>query len=47
VQLVPHGDGVFAVALPRPLFCELLSSCAAQHNYRISPGSDELKVACG
>lgn len=47
LQIHPHGDGKVYVSLTRTDFTNLVTACAAHYNYRISPSSDELKVACG
>lgn len=42
----PHSDGEVCVSLPRNDFHELLCSCMTEYNYKCTPSSDELKVAC-
>jgi hypothetical protein len=42
----PHENGEVVVSLPRNEFYELLCACLAEHNYKCTPSSDELKVAC-
>ena len=39
-------EGRACVSIPRLEFQELLSSCLAQHGYKVAPSADELKVAC-
>jgi hypothetical protein len=46
-QVHPPAGTRVHVSLTRADFNELLSASAAQYCYKISPGSDELKVACG
>jgi hypothetical protein len=43
----PPGGNKVHVSLSRSDFNDLLSASAAQYSYKISPTSDELKVACG
>lgn len=45
-QVHPHRNGKVYVSLTRADFMLLVSTCAAQYSYKISPSSDELKVAC-
>lgn len=45
-QVHPHRNGKVFVSLTRADFMSLVSSCAAQYSYKISPSSEELKVAC-
>ncbi|WIA21771.1 hypothetical protein OEZ85_000930 [Tetradesmus obliquus] len=45
-QVHPHRNGKLWVSLTRGDFMGLVSGCAAQYAYKISPSSDELKVAC-
>eukprot|EP00879_Flechtneria_rotunda_P028034 GHRR01030108.1.p1 GENE.GHRR01030108.1~~GHRR01030108.1.p1 ORF type:complete len:322 (+),score=79.89 GHRR01030108.1:125-1090(+) len=45
-QVHPHRNGRVYVSLIRRDFMSLVSTCAAQFSYNISPSSDELKVAC-
>lgn len=45
-QVHAHRNGKVYVSLTRADFMLLVSSCAAQYSYKISPSSDELKVAC-
>lgn len=45
-QVHPHRNGKVYVSLTRADFTLLVSTCAAQYSYKISPSSDELKVAC-
>jgi hypothetical protein len=42
----PHRNGRVYVSLTRADFMALVSTCAAQYSYKISPSSEELKVAC-
>jgi hypothetical protein len=44
VHRLPEGRA--CVSIPRTEFLELVSSCLAQHGYKVSPSSDEMKVAC-
>lgn len=46
LQVHPHRNGKVYVSLTRADFMSLVSSCAAQYSYKISPSSEELKVAC-
>lgn len=45
-QVHPHRNGKVYVSLTRADFMTLVSTCAAQYSYKISPSSEELKVAC-
>jgi hypothetical protein len=45
-QVHPHRNGKLWVSLTRGDFMGLVSGCAGQYAYKISPSSDELKVAC-
>jgi hypothetical protein len=45
-QVHPHKNGRVYVSLTRADFMQLVSTCAVQYSYKISPSSDELKVAC-
>jgi len=44
----PHGKGgaEVCVSLPRSEFYELLCTCLVEHNYKCTPSSEELRVAC-
>ncbi|KAF8059755.1 LPA1 [Scenedesmus sp. PABB004] len=42
----PHRNGKVGVSLARPDFAALVSTCAARYALKISPASDELRVAC-
>jgi pantothenate kinase-related protein Tda10 len=46
MQVHPHRNGKVYVSLTRADFMSLVSTCAAQYSYKISPSSEELKVAC-
>lgn len=46
LQVHPHRNGKVYVSLTRADFMSLVSTCAAQYSYKISPSSEELKVAC-
>jgi hypothetical protein len=45
-QVHPHRNGKLWVSLTRGDFMGLVSGCTGQYAYKISPSSDELKVAC-
>lgn len=46
LQVHRLSDTRVCVSIPRNEFQELLSSCLAQHGYKVTPSADELKVAC-
>jgi hypothetical protein len=46
LQVHRFAEGRVCASIPRTEFLELLSSCLAQQGYKVSPSSDEMKVAC-
>lgn len=46
IQVHDQHNGCLYVCISRPDFMELVTSCAAKYEYKLSPNSEDLKVSC-